>query len=109
MIGTLFFVSQRGHSVEIMDVTKEQVITLRESNKPKNVIGLRLKITGYIDGSATIQRAYEDKKMYEPKMISGNVNLNLGGDWYNDKCLIIYKPSNVTSGTLKIKYKFGTL
>ena len=98
-----------GSVIEIKDVTKEQMIMLAEINKPKSVHSIRIKITGHIDGSATIQRSYEDKKMYEPELINGNVDLHLGGDWYGDKCLIIYKPSNVTSGNLKIRYKFGAL
>jgi len=112
LIATLLFAGKSfsgGSIIEIKDVTKEQIITLAELEKPKGVHSIRIEITGHIDGSATIQRAYEDKKMYGPEIISGNVNLHLGGDWYGDKCLIIYKPSGVTAGSLKIRYKFGTI
>jgi len=97
-----------GYTIEIADVTKEQVIMLAEEKKPENVNSLYITITGNIDGSATIQRSYKDKKMYNPEMISGKVNLRLGSDWYDDKCLIIYTPSDVVSGSLKIRYKFDT-
>lgn len=96
-------------TLEIKDLTKEQVITLSEINKPKSVHSIRITVVGYIDGSAAIQRSYEEKEIYSPEIISGKVDLRLGSDWYADRCLLIYKPANVKSGNLRIKYKFYTL
>jgi hypothetical protein len=98
-----------GRVARVDDVTKSQTIILSEQNKPQAVYGIEMSITGHIDGSATIQRSYADKKMYAPLPISGNVNLRLGGDWYKDRCLLIYSPSDVKSGNLKIRYAFRTL
>lgn len=98
-----------GHSLPVNDVTQKQIITLIERDRPQHVHGIKIVITGFIDGSATVQRSYENKKMYEPSTISGIVNLQLGGDWYGDKCLILYEPSHVKSGKLKLRYDFRTL
>src|SRR3989338_2451964 len=98
-----------GVTIQVKNVTQKQIITIVEKNRPRHVYRSRILITGYIDGTATIQRSYEDKKMYEPSTISGKVHLRFGGDWYGDKCLLIYEPSNVKSGKLQIRYDFGTL
>lgn len=106
-LAIVFYTKPYGHVAYIKDVTQKQIITLIERDKPEKVHGISILITGYIDGTATIQRAYKDKKMYEPSTISGKVDLRLGGDWYSDKCLIIYEPSNVKSGRLQIRYDFN--
>lgn len=98
----------KGKVIEVQDVTREQVIVLESGSAPGAVHGIRINITGHLEGSATIQRAYESKPMYDPKLISGNVRVKWGGDWYGDKCLLIYKPVDVTGGHLKIEYDFRT-
>jgi hypothetical protein len=98
-----------GEVTRIENIAQKQTIILQESIRPKSVYGINILITGYIDGSATIQRVEGNRKIYEPSIIKGLVNLRLGGDWYDDKCLIIYEPSNVKSGKLQLRYKFNAL
>lgn len=101
-----------GDVVQVRDVTQKQLIALAEKDQSRSVYGINILITGYIDGTATIRRSYEDKRMKTPEppvVIKGKVNLRLGGDWYADKCLITYEPSNVKSGRLQIKYAFSAI
>ena len=112
ILAAIFYIrlaSSPAHTIQVKDVTQKQILTLIEKDRPKYVHGISILITGYIDGTATIQRAYENKEMYGPSTITGKVNLRLGGDWYGDKCLITYQPFNVRSGKLQIKYDFRTL
>jgi len=99
----------RGDILRLEKVDQKQIITLTKHHTQQGVYGIDILITGYLKGSATIQRAYEDKKMYAPSTVSGIVFLRFGGDWYNDKCLLIYEPINVKSGNLQIKYNFRTM
>jgi hypothetical protein len=99
----------RGQTIQVNDVTQRQIITLLQKDKLHPVYGINILITGYVDGTATIQQAYENKKMYGPYTLRGKVKLPLRGDWYGDECLIIYEPFNVKSGKLQIKYAFRTI
>jgi len=112
ILAAIFYIrssSFQGQTIQVKDVTQKQILTLVEKDRPQYVHGISILITGYIDGTATIQQAYENKEMYGPSTIAGKVNLRLGGDWYGDKCLITYQPLNVKSGKLQIKYDFRTL
>ena len=96
--------------VMIDDVTKETAVSLlSDKDKQKSVCSLSVYISGYIDGSATISIVSEfEHNEHEYKISSGKVRITRGGDWYSNECLIKYKPLNVHSGHLKIRYCFDT-
>ena len=88
------------------DVTREDTITLSGKGE---IVGLSVLITGHIDGTAIVKQSYEGKDMYTYEIGPGKVHLYTGGDWYGNECIIKYKPRDVKSGTLEIKYQFRRL
>ena len=62
----------------------------------------------YIEGSAKLAISYdtENKKPYRHEFISGEVDVEFGGEWYSDIIRIEYEPKHVKSGELSIEYDF---
>jgi hypothetical protein len=87
--------------VKIDNVTNEMTVLLSNKDRQKSVMSIRVSISGYLNGSATIFIGE-----CEYKVPSGKVHLKFGGDWYSDECLIKYKPLDVHSGYLAIRYYF---
>jgi hypothetical protein len=92
--------------IEIDDVTRKTTILLTSESDPNQILGIIIMITGYIDGTAIIRQSWEEQGIQTYDIRRGKVSLKIGGDWYDSKCLIEYKPANVSSGRLKIRYKF---
>ena len=70
---------------------------------------IRILITGYIDGKATIKQGNGDNVTYTYELKAGEVYLPIETDWYEKKCIIEYSPVGVKSGNLRIRYKFENL
>ncbi len=107
-MGTRVFSPQES-TILLQDISQKQIIKLTQVQQKKSVYKISIVISGQIDGTAEIQLADRGNKMGSPHTIKGKVDLDLSGDWYENTCLLLYEPSQVTSGTLKIKYKFHTL
>jgi hypothetical protein len=105
----LYSFFSHARAVEIYDVEHTKTIIFENKDTSKSVINISIFITGYIDGTAVVQRTYENGEVYDTSKISGMVTLRLGGDWYSNKCAIVYRPENVRAGKLKIRYEFGVL
>jgi len=85
---------------------KEIRLPLIKNPRQGEIVGLYLQIDGHLDGKAILIQTYSKNSFAISDTISGDVQLNLGGDWYQDTCYIIYKPLTSKSGQLNIKYKF---
>ena len=98
--------SSYDQSITVNNTDKPQEIILKNSN---NVIpyALNIKITGYIDGTASMHLMLNEKP-YKIKAVGNNVDITWGGDWYSNEAVIIYTPDNVTKGNLLINYGFET-
>lgn len=96
------------NSVAVTDVTKEEVIVLTNpSSGPVHALAIR--VTGHIDGEATLSVAYEGK-LYDTATVKGAGTTRVrGGDWYSDSAVVLYRPTNVTAGELIIEYEFSNL
>ncbi len=90
----------------IKNIDHPETIELSKNKNQGYIHGLRLLITGKLDGKAIIKQGFSDSSFYRIDTIDNAVNLNYGGDWYQDNCLIIYKPLSVKTGELKLTYKF---
>ena len=95
------------NSIKINDVTQKMAITIF-SNK-NGIAVIRILITGYIDGKATIKQGNGDNVTYTYELKAGEVYLPIETDWYEKKCIIEYSPVGVKSGNLRIRYKFENL
>lgn len=71
----------------------------------ETVHSVRLHIEGKVDGKGILD--WEGAR--KTKEISGKVNLDWGGDWYQPECKITYTPVGASSGELRVYYKFGTI
>jgi hypothetical protein len=65
-----------------------------------------------VRGSGTIQGHAEvtlilNGSPYRTEKLSGQVGFQWGGDWLSDEAEIRYTPTSVTSGSLKLRYKFN--
>jgi hypothetical protein len=80
-----------------------------KSDTDKYVSGMRLNITGVIDGEGTlliIHPPYENGYTATFKL-KGNLNINVDRtDWYEPKCLIKFIPNNeLVNGAILIKIR----
>ncbi|HDZ68993.1 MAG TPA: hypothetical protein ENH43_01040 [Phycisphaerales bacterium] len=96
--------------IGIDDVTQKTTVLLSSEKYQSSVHSIDILIAGHIDGSAIIYQSYEGGERYRTYNIEkGEVGLKIGGDWYDEKCLIEYEPHDVGSGNLKIKYRLNSI
>ncbi len=103
MIGCL----QKNRIVNFADVTKDSKIVLYHKDTTSRICEINLIFKGEINGDALIyieDGGYNYKRKY--MLNKGKVDYKIGGDWYNSKCIVNYKPLNVTKGSLSIEYEF---
>jgi len=110
----LFYLDQKTHWItnrthDIKDVTKPSTIVLHKMKVQEHVHGFYVHVKGYIDGSAKLA-IYDDdpsrKYSSDERNISGEVDVEFGGEWYSDIIRIEYEPKHVKSGELSIEYDF---
>ena len=91
----------RWHSVSISGskITELQTIKLKSNRYPHY---LRLRITGRLDGQATITDPWGNATIIGP----GNFELYAQNEWYEEQASLNYSPTNVMSGFVTIHYKF---
>ncbi len=80
--------------------------SVREIRCPRegNVYALAIHVSGEINGHATFVTPRGTFSLGP-----GRVDLETGGDYYEDKATLEYIPENVTEGQLVVKYKFRTI
>lgn len=105
-------VHQPPAAMTIQEAGEHQLIRLRKNIDSGPVQGLRIKLSGHLNGTAMV-RIFEGEnpdKIYREKMIgSGKIDgIFLDGDWYTDDCRMEYEPLSTTNGQLKIEYLFKT-
>ena len=109
LIDTIRHMPLGGKTVYVKDVTKEQTFLLESGDKNASITGIDIIIRGFINGSATINRYYENGKLSDSFEIKGKVRRLRGCDFYSSSLKLEYVPDNVESGHLKIEYRFVTL
>ena len=93
----------------ISDVTKESSFILKHSDTTKNIFSVHIAFKGEINNNiiVTVRDGANYKKDYTIE--KGNVDFYIDTDWYSTKCIINYKPIDVTQGKLLLEYKFFEL
>ena len=89
------------HTVQITDVSKPETIILKPSRVQITSGGIGLHFYGQIDGDATISGTN-----ISPQELRGTFDLKTAKEWYSDRCLLQYSPTNVHSGHVIIEYEF---
>ena len=95
-------------TLKLSNLNREQTITLKKNESQKNIVGLHIKINGFIVGNATIS-LMEDDKSYRSIGINGNFNFLWNSEWYSDSAKIRYHPIDANSGEINIQYSFCEL
>jgi uncharacterized protein (DUF58 family) len=63
---------------------------------------LRIHVTGWLDGQATLQSPHREATVVGP----GPVEWRAGGDFTDPECVLRYTPRNATVGELTVEYRF---
>lgn len=99
-----------GEAVTIDDVTSQQGILLaKDGVDAAHIISLKVNVRGDLDGATVIEKVYtENDSNYKDvyKTSPGKISIGMGGEWYSNKCLLRYKPIDVNSGNLSVRYEF---
>lgn len=94
------YFGQQCRDMTIEKLDKDTVLHFAKRPRQGSIHGLSLKICGHVDGFAIV-------KWYGlTDTISGQVDLNTGGDWYQDSCTVSITRLTSRTGSLAIKYKF---
>ena len=92
-------------TAQIKNVSKQEVIVIHKRRDQGNVQGIKIRISGKIAGTATIQLLL-NSGTYKKEEIKDKVNFFWEGDWYQDDAEIRYIPDTVATGDLTINYEF---
>ncbi|HUR38239.1 MAG TPA: hypothetical protein VM222_02045 [Planctomycetota bacterium] len=63
---------------------------------------LRIHVTGWLDGQATLQSPHREATVVGP----GPVEWRAGGDYYEPEGVLRYAPRGATVGQLTVEYRF---
>jgi len=63
---------------------------------------LRVHITGWLDGQATLQSPHREATVVGP----GPVEWRAGGDYHSPEAVLRYAPRGATTGQLTVEYRF---
>lgn len=86
----------------VIGTDREIILTTSESDFFV-VNGLSLRITGHLDGQATLELPWDDPDLVlEP----GEIMEEISHDFYDPKAVLKYEPIDVQKGTLTIEYSF---
>ena len=88
-----------------INCSKRTTATIKASEGEETVIAIHLHIEGRVAGKGLLELCEGEKTT----KVSGKVNLNWGGDWYQPDCKITFTPTETTSGELRVYYKFDTI
>jgi hypothetical protein len=91
--------------INVKDITKQDTLIIKKHSDQDNVHGIKIKISGTIDGESRISLLL-NKKDYKTKKLTGNFSFTWGGDWYSDSAKIIYQPISAKNGDVIIQYYF---
>lgn len=94
-----------GQNIEIKNIRTKETVILNKKSSKGNIHGIRIKITGQIEGESKISLILKNKE-YKTNKLKDNFSFNWGGDWYSDSAQIIYEPVNAKNGKVLIEYEF---
>ena len=91
--------------IEIKNIKTKKTIILNKKSSKGNIYGIRIKISGQIEGESKISLILNNKE-YKTNKLKGNFSFNWDCDWYSDSAKIIYEPINAKDGKVLIEYEF---
>lgn len=92
--------------VEIENAAVSDALVLKKNSAQENIHKLTIWVRGDLDGKASLSLML-DGKIYNATELSGKFDLKMySGDWYSDSAELLYKPTGVKSGNVKLIYTF---
>ncbi|GAB1488166.1 hypothetical protein MASR2M8_06110 [Opitutaceae bacterium] len=91
--------------IMVTDVTQAERLSIGKIAGTGTVKQLRLHIEGQLNGSAQLTVLMEGQP-YHVFNLSDAVDLTWSDKWPHDRARLAYTPGMVTSGSLRIKYRF---
>ena len=98
--------TQYDQKLEITDLNKPQVITLKKKRDQKIIVSMGVHCYGKLEGEAQLML---NGAPYKTEKMKGKVNFKWGGDWFSDSMELRYQPINLTSGQLAMEYTYSDL
>ncbi len=92
-------------NIEIKNIKIKKTLILNRSFSKGNVYGIKIKISGQIEGESKISLILNNKE-YKTNRLKNNFSFNWDCDWYLDSAKIIYEPINAKNGKVLIEYEF---
>jgi hypothetical protein len=106
----VIFAGCRSHTpqyVTINDATREQILTLTRLGSHPGPSSIRLRITGKIDGAATLIVLRETRPYKTLELTAGPIDTEWHDDWQSNQLSLHYLPGTVKTGGLQIAYVFS--
>lgn len=88
----------------IENIKEQQNVVLNIDNN-RYVHSILIKIIGVLKGKAVLNLVSDEGVQDTITLSTGIVKQFINKEWYSEKCVLEYKPINVTSGQLSIEYK----
>ncbi|MEW6609293.1 MAG: hypothetical protein AB1414_17925 [bacterium] len=84
---------------------KEKQNIVFNIDKDRPVHSVLIKLIGEIEGTAVLNIVSNEGIQDTLKLGKGAIDQSINKEWYSDKCILEYKPLDVKSGQITIKYK----
>lgn len=97
--------SNRDPAVSISNVGEPERISIGKFGDQGPVRKLRLQVEGQLNGTAQLTVLMEGQP-YHVFNVSDRVDVSWTDDWPHDRARLAYTPGTVTSGTLRVRYRF---
>jgi hypothetical protein len=99
--------SQPARYVTITDATREQILTLTRLGNHPGPASIRLRVTGKIDGAASLIILRQSRPDETLALAAGPVDTDWHGDGPGNQLSLHYRPGTVKNGALQITYQFS--
>ena len=87
------------------DVSLAETLRLKALPNQRHVHSMQIQGFGTVDGDAKIELML-DGKAYKSEAVSGDFSFSWQMDWYADEAEVRYLPEKVTTGKVKLTYRF---
>jgi hypothetical protein len=107
----IFYGECIGCQMQVIENVSKPITLIFISDSKHAPSDVRVAFRGKIDGTAKVALSYEGgKNLFQEKTIGpGSVRTNLGGDWYEEKCFVIYQPIDAKEGEIKVRGQIETI
>ncbi len=110
LAASVVFTGCRSHARRYLTITNpagEQILSLTRLGTHASTSSVHLRVTGKIDGDATLVLLQEKQPRQTLTLATGAVDTSWHGDWSGNQMTLHYLPGTVKSGGLQITCVFS--